>query len=87
MLVNESLNIREGSGTSYRKLASIPKGKKVDVLGNVSNGWVKVRYENVTGYVSAKLGQAPTVPAMRRNVMIGCLTMLATYVIGQLFSI
>lgn len=40
-----------------------------------------------TGYVSAKLGQAPTVPAMRRNVMIGCLTMLATYVIGQLFSI
>lgn len=40
-----------------------------------------------TGYVSAKLGQAPTVPAMRRNLMIGCLTMLATYVIGQLFSI
>lgn len=52
--VKSYLNLREGAGASYNKLTTIPKGEKVDVLSNVSNGWVKVRYQNVTGYVSAK---------------------------------
>lgn len=41
----------------------------------------------ITGYVSSRLGDAPVGPAMRRNVSIGLLTMLATYLIGQLFSL
>ncbi|MGT2907813.1 VIT1/CCC1 transporter family protein [Streptococcus dentiloxodontae] len=41
----------------------------------------------ITGYVSARLGGAPTGPAMRRNVCIGLLTMLVTYAIGHFFSL
>ena len=41
----------------------------------------------VTGYTSAKLGKAPTKPAMIRNLCIGLLTMGVTYLFGQLFSI
>ena len=40
-----------------------------------------------TGYTSAKLGKAPTRPAMLRNLIIGLLTMGVTYFFGQLFSI
>ena len=40
-----------------------------------------------TGYTSAKLGKAPTKPAMLRNLIIGLLTMGVTYFFGQLFSI
>ena len=40
-----------------------------------------------TGYSSAKLGKAPTKPAMLRNLIIGLLTMGVTYFFGQLFSI
>ena len=40
-----------------------------------------------TGYTSAKLGKAPTEPAMLRNLIIGLLTMGVTYFFGQLFSI
>ena len=41
----------------------------------------------MTGYVSARLGGAPTRPAMRRNLIVGLLTMLVTYLVGQLFSV
>ena len=40
-----------------------------------------------TGYTSAKLGKAPTKPAMLRNLIIGLLTMGVTYFFGQLFGI
>lgn len=36
-----------------------------------------------TGYTSARLGDAPVWPAVRRNVAMGLLTMLATYAIGH----
>ena len=37
----------------------------------------------LTGYVSAKLGKAPVKQAMLRNLAVGLLTMLVTYVVGQ----
>ena len=40
----------------------------------------------LTGYTSAKLGDAPTSPAIKRNVFIGLLTMTATYLIGLVFG-
>ena len=41
----------------------------------------------ITGYISAKLGKAPTKTAMIRNLCIGLLTMGVTYLLSQLFSI
>ncbi|MCC8991938.1 MAG: VIT1/CCC1 transporter family protein, partial [Streptococcus sp.] len=40
-----------------------------------------------TGYVSAKLGKAPVKQAMLRNLAVGLLTMLVTYVVGQVFHV
>lgn len=39
-----------------------------------------------TGYTSAKLGDAPVVPAVRRNIIMGLLTMGATFLIGHLLG-
>ncbi|CAD0143854.1 protein of unknown function [Streptococcus thermophilus] len=41
----------------------------------------------MTGYVSAKLGKAPVKQAMLRNLAVGLLTMLVTYVVGQVFHV
>lgn len=38
----------------------------------------------VTGWISARLGQAPSIPAMARNVGIGLLAMGLTFVVGTL---
>ncbi|MFT8636712.1 MAG: VIT family protein [Pseudoclavibacter sp.] len=40
----------------------------------------------LTGYVSARLGGAPPLRAVLRNVGMGLLTMLVTYLIGRLFG-
>ena len=41
----------------------------------------------LTGYVSAKLGKAPVKQVMLRNLAVGLLTMLVTYVVGQVFHV
>lgn len=41
----------------------------------------------LTGWISAKLGDAPRGPAILRNVLMGSATMLATYLIGLLFGV
>ena len=40
-----------------------------------------------TGWISSVLGKAPRMPAIRRNVVMGSATMLATYVIGLIFGV
>jgi VIT1/CCC1 family predicted Fe2+/Mn2+ transporter len=41
----------------------------------------------ITGYVSARIGGAPTRPAVVRNVVGGVLAMVVTYVIGSLIGV
>ena len=41
----------------------------------------------LTGLISAKLGKAPVLPAIVRNVVMGSATMLATYLIGLAFGV
>lgn len=41
----------------------------------------------LTGWISARLGRAPVVPAILRNVLMGSATMLATYLIGLAFGV
>ena len=45
-----SLRIREGRGTNYKQIGSIPKGKKVSVT-DIDKGWGKTTYNGVTGYI------------------------------------
>lgn len=40
-----------------------------------------------TGWISAKLGKAPLLPAILRNVLMGTATMVATYLIGLAFGV
>lgn len=60
-----NLNVRAGAGTSYARVASLPKGTTVLVLTS-SGGWSRVLYHGTkTGYVSsaylANLGGYPAV--------------------------
>ncbi len=41
----------------------------------------------LTGFISAKLGGAPVLPAILRNVLMGSATMTATYLIGLTFGV
>ena len=47
-----SLNIRSGASTSYSIIGKVTKGKEVEIL-STSNGWHKIKYSNLTGWVSA----------------------------------
>lgn len=44
-----SLRIREGRGTNYKQIGSIPHDKVVQV-SDIDKGWGKVTYNGVTGY-------------------------------------
>lgn len=41
----------------------------------------------LTGWISARLGKAPLLPAILRNVLMGSATMVATYLIGLVFGV
>lgn len=47
-----NLNLRTGPSTAYRILATIPQGTTVKVLARAANGWYKVGYAGLTGWVS-----------------------------------
>lgn len=41
----------------------------------------------LTGWISARVGEAPVLPAILRNVLMGSATMMATYLIGLAFGV
>jgi len=49
---NSVLNLRTGAGTGFQKLASIPGATIVPISG-ICDGWYKVAYAGMTGYVSS----------------------------------
>lgn len=50
---NGSLNVRNGPSTSNKIIGSLKKGATIEVIGETGD-WLKVNYENETGYVSKK---------------------------------
>ena len=46
------LNLRKGPSTTYSTIQKLSNGSKVTVISS-SNGWSKVKYKNLTGYVSS----------------------------------
>lgn len=57
--VTTGLNLREGPGTEYTVLTSIPKDGKFTTSGIVVNGYLKVKYKGNTGWVSRKYTNHP----------------------------
>ena len=45
-------NVRKGPSTSYAKIIGLQAGDVVDLLGWASNGWGKIRYQDIIGYMS-----------------------------------
>ncbi|MFF3023372.1 SH3 domain-containing protein [Gottfriedia sp. NPDC057948] len=46
------VRIRSGAGTTYQILGSVNKNQRLDVI-SLSNSWYKIKYNGVTGYISA----------------------------------
>ena len=53
-ITTANLNMRTTNSTKGRKILTIKKGAKVQVLKKMSNGWYQVRYNGYTGYVMGK---------------------------------
>ena len=49
----DTLNIREGAGTSYKILGTYKKGQEVKVV-SIDGDWAKIQYENGYAYISNK---------------------------------
>ena len=53
MVVNvDDLSVRTGSSTKHKKIGALNKGDVVTVVKELSNGWVKIEFNNGFGYVS-----------------------------------
>ncbi len=50
----DKLRLRAAASTSSAILAAAPKGASITLLGAEENGWYKVSYKNVVGYMSAQ---------------------------------
>ena len=74
-VTTDNLNIRSGPSAKYKILKEIKKGGSVEIYGS-ENGWYKVKYAGVNGWVSGKyvkekLIESPTryVSGVRREVL------------------
>lgn len=63
-----SLNVRSGASTSHAKIASLPKGETVIILGNYGS-WSRILFHGTkTGYVSARYLSTAAYPAVTLSV-------------------
>jgi uncharacterized protein YraI len=49
-----ALNLRDGAGTTFNILTTMPCGAEVDVVGGPTTGWWNVTYLGTTGWASGK---------------------------------
>lgn len=49
-----NLNVRKSPNTSSAILGKLANGTEVTLVGNASNGWYKIKYNNGYGYVSSQ---------------------------------
>jgi len=56
------VNMRNGPGTGFGVLTSLPRGTEVEVIGNDGTGWVKLRTleDRTVGWMAERLLTAPT---------------------------
>lgn len=53
IVTGNSVNFRKGPGTSYSKIATLPKGTEVGYISE-SGGWSKISYNGKVGYMSSQ---------------------------------
>ena len=53
VLATDTVNIRAGAGTDFEKVGKMAAGAIADLLDQDAEGWYKVSYNGVEGYVSA----------------------------------
>lgn len=51
---NSTLNVRKLADADSSKLGELKDNTKVEIVATVSNGWLKIKYKDGYGYVSAK---------------------------------
>lgn len=54
VVTGDSLRLRSEPGTTGKILATAPKNSTVEVLEDAGNGWYKVSYNNIVGYMSGQ---------------------------------
>ena len=54
VMTTSALNLRASSNSSSKRLATIPQGTVLRPTVKASNGWQKVTYKGITGWVSGK---------------------------------
>ncbi|MCR4901598.1 MAG: SH3 domain-containing protein [Butyrivibrio sp.] len=64
MYTNDRVNVRNGAGTEYARLATLSWSTAVSVTGVTDNGWYQIDYNGSASFVSADYVQetAPAVP-------------------------
>lgn len=50
----DALNVRENPSTSAKKIATVPKGTKIDVIEDAGNGWTKISYNGSVCFVKSE---------------------------------
>lgn len=53
-VIASTLNVRDSWSSSSTKVGTLSYGESVTVTGKCSNGWVRIRYEGHTAYVSGE---------------------------------
>lgn len=51
--VSDSLNIRESASKSAKAIGSLTNGTTVTILDDSTSGWYKIKFNNITGWVSS----------------------------------
>ena len=52
--VSSSVNFRKGAGTNHSIIKNLKKGTEVTAIAKTSNGWLKIKLDGATGFVSEK---------------------------------
>ncbi|MGN1032591.1 MAG: SH3 domain-containing protein [Intestinibacter sp.] len=62
-----SLNVRSGASTSYKKIGSLKKGSQVTIY-DTKNGWYKIKYNGTYGWVSKQYVSTKTSSSSKNTV-------------------
>jgi len=74
-VIDGSLNLRSGPGTSYSIVALMPNGATVTVTGAITNGFYPVTYGNLSGYAASQYLSFGSTPSQTATVIDGSLNL------------
>ncbi len=54
LTATQDVNLRDGPSADFAQLAVVLGGSQVESLGETSNDWIKVRYQDQVGWINSK---------------------------------